>query len=90
MPYGITNGMDVVTIDKFGRVVLPAPIRNALQLKGPGAFKAAVMGNKVELTLLPASKNAEIKKRKGLLVVKTGGRKFDAAEAVRVIRDERS
>ncbi len=86
----MVNGMEIVTIDKSGRVVLPAPIRNALQLKGPGAFKAEVMGNKVELTLLPAEKGTEIRKRKGLLVVKTGGRKFDAAEAVRVIRDERA
>jgi bifunctional DNA-binding transcriptional regulator/antitoxin component of YhaV-PrlF toxin-antitoxin module len=82
--------MEVVTIDRFGRVVLPRPVRNALQLKGPGAFKVEVMGNKVELTLLPASEKAVIKKRKGLLVVATGGRKFDAAEAVRLIRDERS
>ena len=82
--------MEVVTIDKFGRVVLPGAIRKALQLTGPAAFKAEVMGNRVELTLLPASSKAVIKKRKGLLVVSTGRRKFDAAEAVRAIRDERS
>jgi AbrB family looped-hinge helix DNA binding protein len=82
--------MEIVTIDRFGRVVLPAAIRKALQLKGTGAFKAEVVGNKVELTLLPAANRAVIKKRKGLLVVVTGGRKFDAADALRVIRDERA
>ena len=78
-------------MDKSGRVVLTGPIRKALHLKGPAAFRAEVMGNKVELTLLPASnRTLMIKKRKGLLVVATGGRKFDAAEAVRIIQDERS
>jgi hypothetical protein len=31
-----------------------------------------------------------LKKRRGLLVVSTGGKKFNAAEAVRIAREERS
>lgn len=79
----------IVTMDRFGRLVLPGPIRKALQVSQPAAFKAEVMGNKVELTLVAPESGAVLKKRRGLLVVSTGGRKFDAAEAVRAIRGER-
>jgi hypothetical protein len=47
------------------------------------------MGNKVELTLVAPERSAVLKKRRGLLVVSTGGRKFDAAEAVDAMRGER-
>ena len=79
---------DIVTMDKFGRLVLPRSIRKALHVREPAAFKAEVVGNRVELTPVPL-KGGLIKKRKGLLIVSTGGEKFDAAEAVRAMRDER-
>jgi hypothetical protein len=60
-------------------LVLPERIRKALQIAAPTAFKAEVMGNKVELTLVPPKGGAVLKKRRGLLVVSTGGRKFSAA-----------
>jgi bifunctional DNA-binding transcriptional regulator/antitoxin component of YhaV-PrlF toxin-antitoxin module len=79
----------VITIDKFGRMVLPGPMRKALQISRPAAFKAEVMGNKIELTLVAPERGAVLKKRRGLLVVSTGGRKFNAAEAVSAMRQER-
>ena len=79
----------VITIDKFGRMVLPRPIRNALQISRPAAFKAEVMGNKIELTLVAPERSAAFKKRRGLMVVSTGGRKFNAADAVSAMREER-
>ena len=79
----------VITMDKFGRIVLPGPMRKALQISRPAAFKAEVMGNKVELTLVAPERSAVMKKRRGLLVVSTGGRKFNAAEAVNAMREER-
>jgi len=79
----------VITMDKFGRIVLPGPMRKALQISSPAAFKAEVMGNKVELTLVAQERRAILKKRRGLLVVATGGRKFNAADAVRTMREER-
>ncbi len=79
----------VITMDKFGRVVLPSPMRKALQISRTAAFKAEVMGNKVELTLVAPERGAVLKKRRGLLVVATGGRKFDAAKAVSAMREER-
>jgi bifunctional DNA-binding transcriptional regulator/antitoxin component of YhaV-PrlF toxin-antitoxin module len=80
---------EIVTVDRFGRLVLPQKIRKELDVSVPAAFRAEVVGNKVELTLVPASRGSVIKKRKGLLVVSTGGKKFDAAEAVRSLREER-
>ncbi len=79
----------VITMDRFGRMVLPGPMRKALQISRPAAFKAEVMGNKVELTLVVPARNAILKKRRGFLVVSTGRRKFDAVEAVEAVRQER-
>jgi bifunctional DNA-binding transcriptional regulator/antitoxin component of YhaV-PrlF toxin-antitoxin module len=90
MANGMVIGMEnIITMDKFGRLVLPGRVRKALQISQPVAFTAEVMGNKVELTLVPAERKAVLKKTHGLLVVSTGGRKFNAAEAVRAARDER-
>ena len=79
----------VIAMDKFGRMILPGPMRKALQVSRPAAFRAEVMGNKVELTLVAPERAAVLKKRHGLLVVATGGRKFNAAEAVNALREER-
>ena len=79
---------EIITMDKFGRLVLPGHIRKALHIRQPAALKVEVVGNRVELTV-PVKSGAIIKKRKGLLVVSTGGEKVDAAEAVRAMRDER-
>jgi bifunctional DNA-binding transcriptional regulator/antitoxin component of YhaV-PrlF toxin-antitoxin module len=79
----------VVTMDRFGRLVLPGRIRKALQVSRPAAFQAEVMGNKVELTLVASEGGTILKRRRGLLVIATGGRKFNAADAVSIVRDER-
>lgn len=78
----------VITMDKFGRIILPAPMRKALNISRQAAFKAEVVGNKVELTLIAPERRVVLKKRRGLLVVSTGGRIFNAADAVRVVREE--
>jgi bifunctional DNA-binding transcriptional regulator/antitoxin component of YhaV-PrlF toxin-antitoxin module len=80
---------NIVTMGQVGRLVLPSRIRKALQVSSPAAFKVEVMGNKVELTLIAPESGAIVKKRWGLLVVSTGGKKFNAAEAVRIVREER-
>jgi bifunctional DNA-binding transcriptional regulator/antitoxin component of YhaV-PrlF toxin-antitoxin module len=79
----------LIMMDKFGRMVLPGAMRKALQISRSAAFKAEIMGNKVELTLVEPERSARLKKRRGLLVVATGGRKFNAAEAVRTMREDR-
>jgi hypothetical protein len=79
----------VIAMDKSGCIVLPGAMRKALHISRLAAFKAEVMGNKVELTLLAAERRAVLKKRRGVLVVSTGGQKFDAAQAVSAMREER-
>ena len=82
--------IDVVTMDKAGRLVLPRPIRNALHISQPTAFRAEVIGNKIELTVIPQASGAVFRKRKGgLLVVSTKAPKFDAGELVRAVRQDR-
>lgn len=76
-------------MDKSGRLVLPGRIRKALHILQPTAFQAEVVGNKVELTVLPSARSGTIRKRRGLLVVSTGGPKFSAIDAVNALRDER-
>jgi hypothetical protein len=44
------------------------------------------MENKIELTLLPTAPRAKIRKKYGIRVVSTGGRKFNAARAIRIAR----
>jgi bifunctional DNA-binding transcriptional regulator/antitoxin component of YhaV-PrlF toxin-antitoxin module len=95
LPFGLADGIfllmqNIITMDRFGRLVLPGRIRKALQVSSPAAFKAEVMGNKVELTVITPESGRVVKKRRGLLVISTGGKKFNAAEAVRVVREERS
>jgi len=80
---------DIVAMDRFGRLVLPGRIRKALHIASPAAFKVEVTGNKVELTPVLPESGRILKKSRGLLVVSTGGKKFDAAEAVRIARDNR-
>jgi bifunctional DNA-binding transcriptional regulator/antitoxin component of YhaV-PrlF toxin-antitoxin module len=79
----------IITMDQVGRLILPSPIRKALQVSSPAAFRAEVIGNKVELTLIALESGKALKKRRGLLVVSTGGKKFNAAEAVRIVREGR-
>jgi bifunctional DNA-binding transcriptional regulator/antitoxin component of YhaV-PrlF toxin-antitoxin module len=91
LPLAMANGTllrmeSIITMDQVGRLVLPGRIRKALHVTSPAAFKAEVMGNKVELTLIAPESGAVVKKRRGLLVVSTGGKKFNAAEAVRIVR----
>lgn len=81
---------NVITMDRSGRLVLPGPIRRALHIMQPTAFQAEVVGNKVELTVLPTASATMIKKRKGLLIVSSKGEKFNAVEAIRELRDERT
>jgi len=73
------------TLDKAGRLVLPKKIREKLHLKFGTAFKIEIVGDKIELEQeLPKT---EIAWKNGLPVV-MGWEGFDAAKAVRDMRDD--
>ena len=78
----------IIKMDKSGRIVIPEPLRRALQITLPAAFMAKVIDNRVELTPVGPMRNAKFKKRRGLLIVSTGGRRFSAAEAVNAMRQD--
>jgi bifunctional DNA-binding transcriptional regulator/antitoxin component of YhaV-PrlF toxin-antitoxin module len=79
----------VVSMDKTGRIVIPGPMRKALNISRSVEFKAELIGNKVELTVIGPQRRALLKRRRGLLTVSTGGRKFDAVAAIDAMREER-
>lgn len=90
MANSMVLGMEiVVTMDKSGRLVLPGPIRNALQISEAAAFKAEVVGNKVELTLVPPVSQSRLKQNRGFLIISTGRKPFDGGEAINAMREER-
>jgi AbrB family looped-hinge helix DNA binding protein len=78
-----------VTLDKAGRVVIPKPLRDELQL-GPG--DSLELDNQGELIMLrPTRTTAPLQKERGVWVYRTG-QKFHASTAtdtLRQIRDER-
>jgi bifunctional DNA-binding transcriptional regulator/antitoxin component of YhaV-PrlF toxin-antitoxin module len=65
----------IITMDKFGRLVIPKSMRRVLQISQTAVFRAEAMGNKVELTLLIPESGAVLKRRRGFLVVSSGTKK---------------
>jgi AbrB family looped-hinge helix DNA binding protein len=74
-----------LVMDKAGRVVLPKPIRERMQL-GPGArLRVEIVGDTLELT--PEVPEVKVVKR-GKRRVIVGWEGFDAAKAVREMRED--
>jgi AbrB family looped-hinge helix DNA binding protein len=77
-----------VSVDKAGRLVLPKPIRERLRLRPGTLLKAEIVGDKIELSQeIPKAKI--VRKKDGLPVV-VGWEGFDAARAVREMREEQA
>jgi AbrB family looped-hinge helix DNA binding protein len=76
----------ILTLDKAGRLVLPKPMREKLNLREGSKLKAEIVGDKIELEQeAPAVK---IVRKKGGRRVVVGWKGFDAAKAVREMREE--
>lgn len=76
-----------ITVDRAGRIVLPADVRRRLNL-GPGSrLILDVVAQRIELTPV-AQDAAELRATPtGRLVLRTTGQAFDAAAATRAERD---
>lgn len=74
------------TLDKFGRVVIPKPVRDALHLT-PGTA-LSVEGRNGEVVLKPRSEAPALKRKGGLLVF-AGQPTGDLLDAVERHRRER-
>jgi AbrB family looped-hinge helix DNA binding protein len=59
-----------LTIDKAGRIVLPKPVRDQLQLSPGDALQLDSSGEKI--TLRPVRENAQLRKKRGVWVYSAG------------------
>jgi AbrB family looped-hinge helix DNA binding protein len=78
-----------LTLDKAGRVVLPKPLRDELELAAGDVLELESRGE--QITLRPVRGNAPLRKERGVWVYRTG-RPLTAAttdETLRQIREER-
>lgn len=88
--YGKINGMTItLTIDGAGRLVLPKPVRDELQLSAGDSLE--LESSEDEIVLRPVRGAATMRKKQGVWVMRTG--KPLSAEVVnqtiRKIRNER-
>ena len=79
-----------LNIDRAGRVVLPKPIRDRLQLE-PGA-SLEIESFEDHIVLRPIREHATMRKELGVLVFDTGEAitASDVREIIQEVRDERS
>lgn len=84
-----------VTIDDYGRIVIPKPVRDRLGLQSGTALELAVHpeGESAETITLSPKRQSPPLRRKGALLVHTGelsGEDFDVAEHLRKQRQTRA
>lgn len=75
-----------ITIDRFGRIVIPKFVRDGLGLRPGDAVQAEVSHDAV---VLRAATHADPLKREGGVLVFTGKSNGDVAAAVSNLREER-
>ena len=81
--------MTKVTLDKAGRVVLPKPLRDELELAAGDTLELESRGE--QITLRPVRGAAPLQKERGIWVYRTG-RPLTAAtmdQTLRQVREER-
>ncbi len=78
-----------LTIDKAGRVVLPKPVRDDLQLAPGDALDLESTGDSI--TLRPCRGHAPLRKKRGVWVLSSGERitNVDVVKIVDQVRRER-
>lgn len=79
-----------LTVDKAGRVVLPKPVRDELQLAAGDSLE--LESSEDQIVLRPVRGTAGMRKKKGIWVFRTGGpiSAESVNETIRQVREERS
>jgi AbrB family looped-hinge helix DNA binding protein len=85
-----TNMTAKLTVDKAGRVVLPKPLREELQLEPGDVLEAETWGQKI--ILHPVRTTVPLQKEKGVWVYRTGQNLSSAVvdHTIRRVREERA
>jgi AbrB family looped-hinge helix DNA binding protein len=80
---------DRLTLDKAGRIVLPKPLRDELRLEAGDTLDLECTGDKI--TLRPTRGNAQLRKKHGIWVYRSGEPITQAIEdkTVQDVRKER-
>jgi AbrB family looped-hinge helix DNA binding protein len=78
-----------VTLDKAGRIILPKPLRDELRLQVGDTLE--VESSSDEITLRPTRGNAQLRKKHGIWVYRSGKplSQADVDKTVREVREER-
>ncbi len=78
-----------LTLDKTGRIVLPKPLRQELELAPGDTLEAETSGD--QITLRPVRGNAPLRKKHGIWVYRAGEPLSNALvqETLRQVRRER-
>jgi len=86
MPLYNANMTAKLTLDKSGRIILPKPLREELQLTPGDTLEAEVSGD--QITLRPVRGNAPLRKKRGVWVFSAGEPLPDAVvqETLRRVR----
>jgi AbrB family looped-hinge helix DNA binding protein len=79
----------ILTVDKAGRVVLPKPIRDKLQLNAGDSLE--LESSEGEILLRPIRRTAQMRKKEGIWVFHTGQpiTADSVNETIRQLREER-
>jgi AbrB family looped-hinge helix DNA binding protein len=78
-----------LTLDKAGRIVLPKPVRDRLQLAPGDELELESVGDAI--TLRPRRGGAQLRKKQGVWVFRSGEQLSAATveETIRQVREER-
>lgn len=77
-----------VRMDGEGRIQVPEEVRQTLHLQPDAELEMGIVGDRIELTPIPAME-AVVRPKGKLLVVTRTGMRFDAVEALNESREER-
>ena len=79
-----------IPMDKAGRIVIPKEVRQQLGATESSSFELDLVLDRIELKLRENNGEApRVLKERGMWVASTGGREFDAKEAISLLREER-
>ena len=73
------------TIDSAGRIVIPASVRRRLNLAQGSRLRLVVVAGHIELT--PEAEAEPLERKGARLVLKSSGKRMDAAAQVRAERE---